>query len=136
VLADVGREFGRELFELGIVNQTSPVSGTAKDRLAAAGLMYLLSGENIALATSVEAAHRELMDNPVYRANILNPGFTRVGISALRSAAQGLMVTQEFGSKIGVGMTWHADAGDISNWETEPGCGCKRKGRDASLGSE
>jgi uncharacterized membrane protein required for colicin V production len=97
-LADVGRGFGRELFELGIVSQTSPVSGTAQDRLTAAGLMYLLSGENIALAASVEAAHRELMDNPAYRANILNPGFTRVGISALRGADHGLMVTQEFGS--------------------------------------
>jgi uncharacterized protein YkwD/uncharacterized membrane protein required for colicin V production len=97
-LAEVARAFGREMFELGLVSQTSPVSGTAKDRLAAAGLMYLLSGENIVLAPTARAAHDALMSAPAYRANILNPGFSRVGISAWRNDDLGLMVTQEFGS--------------------------------------
>ena len=39
------------------------------------------------------------MSSPAYRANILNPGFTRVGIAALRSEDYGLMVTQEFAGR-------------------------------------
>jgi uncharacterized protein YkwD len=74
------------------------VTGTPKDRIAAAGLMYLLSGENIAFAPTVEEAHEGLMNSPANRAHILNPGFTRVGVSALRSDEHGLMVVQEFGS--------------------------------------
>jgi uncharacterized protein YkwD len=90
-LAEVGRAHGHEMFGLG-----SPTFGNTADRLAAAGLVYPLIGENIALAPTAELAHDELMSSPAYRANILNPGFTRVGIAALRNADQGLMVTQEF----------------------------------------
>ena len=95
-LAEVGRAHSREMFALGYVGHVSPTTGSAADRLASAGLAYPLSGENIALAPTPEMAHEGLMNSPAYRANILNPGFTRVGIAALRSADHGLMVTQEF----------------------------------------
>jgi uncharacterized protein YkwD len=36
------------------------------------------------------------MNYPTYRANILNPGFTRVGIAALRDTDHELVVIQEF----------------------------------------
>ena len=83
---EVGRAHGREMFALGYFGHVSPTAGSAADRLAAAGLIYPLSGENIALAPGPEMAHERLMNSPAYRANILNPGFTRVGIAALRSA--------------------------------------------------
>jgi uncharacterized membrane protein required for colicin V production len=95
-LAEVGRAHGREMFALGFIGHVSPTTGSAADRLAAAGLSYPLSGENIALAPTAEVAHEGLMTSPTYRANVLNPGFTRVGIAALRSDGHGLMVTQEF----------------------------------------
>jgi uncharacterized protein YkwD/uncharacterized membrane protein required for colicin V production len=95
-LAEVGRAHGREMFALGYFGHVSPTAGSPADRLAAAGLIYALSDENIALTTGPEMAHEWLMNTPAYRANILNPGFTRVGIAALRSADQELMVTQEF----------------------------------------
>ena len=98
-LADVGRAHGHEMFELGFLSHVSPTTGSAADRLAAAGLAYLLSGENITLAPTAEVVHQGLMSNPAYRANILNPGFTRVGIAALRSEDHGLMVTQEFAGR-------------------------------------
>jgi len=95
-LAEVGRRHGREMFAIGFFSHTSPTSGSPADRLAAAGLEYSLSGENIALAPTPELAHEGLMNSPTHRANILNPGFTRVGIAALRGNGHGLMVTQEF----------------------------------------
>jgi uncharacterized protein YkwD/uncharacterized membrane protein required for colicin V production len=95
-LAEVALAHGREMFAQGYLGHVSPTSGSAADRLAGAGLIYPLSGENIALAPGPEMAHEQLMNSPAYRANILNPGFTRVGIAALRSSDQELMVTQEF----------------------------------------
>lgn len=95
-LADVGGRHGREMFALGYFSHTSPTFGSPADRLAAGGLEYPLSGENIALAPTAELAHEGLMNSPAHRANILNPAFTRVGIAALRSTDHGLMVTQEF----------------------------------------
>lgn len=95
-LAEVGRAHGREMFSLGFLGHVSPTTGSAADRLAAAGLAYPLSGENIALAPTAELAHEGLMNSPAYRANVLNPSFTRVGVAALRSAEHGLMVIQEF----------------------------------------
>jgi uncharacterized protein YkwD/uncharacterized membrane protein required for colicin V production len=95
-LAEVGHAHGREMFALGYFGHVSPKTGSAANRLASAGLIYPLSGENIALATGPEVAHEWLMNYPAYRANILNPGFTRVGITVLRSGDHELMVTQEF----------------------------------------
>ena len=95
-LAEVGRQHGREMFALGFFGHTSPTRGSPAERLAAAGLDYALSGENIALAPTAEQAHEHLMNSPAQRANILNPGFTRVGIAVLSSADHGLMITKEF----------------------------------------
>ena len=95
-LAEVGRAHGREMLALEYFGHVSPTTGSAADRLAAAGLIYPLSGENIALGTGPEVAHEWLMTYPAYRANILNSGFTRVGITALHSADHELIVTQEF----------------------------------------
>lgn len=95
-LADVGRQHAREMFALGYFGYTSPTTGEPADRLAVAGLSYALSAENIALAPTAEQAHEGLMNSPPHRANILNPGFTRVGVAVLRSADHGLMVTQQF----------------------------------------
>jgi uncharacterized protein YkwD/uncharacterized membrane protein required for colicin V production len=95
-LAEVGRAHGREMFALGYFGHVSPTTGSAADRLAAAGLVSPLSGENIALAPGPEVAHEQMMGRPADRANILNPGFTRVGIAALRSTDHELLVIQEF----------------------------------------
>ena len=95
-LAEVGRAHGREMFALGYIGHISPTTGSATDRLAAAGLVSPLSGENIALAPGPEEAHEQLMDRPADRANILNPGITRVGIAALRGTDHELLVIEEF----------------------------------------
>lgn len=43
-------------------------------------------GENVALNTSVDDAHRRLMDSPGHRANILSPDFSLLGISAVNAS--------------------------------------------------
>ena len=95
-LAAVGRAHSEEMFRLGYFAHVSPVTGDPSDRLNAAEVRYLVSGENLAYAPSVAVAHRGLMNSPGHRANILNPAFTRIGIGVVRSERRGLMVSQEF----------------------------------------
>lgn len=95
-LATVGRTHSTEMFQLGYFAHESPVSGELVDRLEAAGLSWLVTGENLALAPDVAEAHDGLMGSPGHRANILNPAFTRVGIGVIASPANGVMVTQVF----------------------------------------
>jgi uncharacterized membrane protein required for colicin V production len=95
-LATVARSHADEMFRLGYFAHESPISGEVADRLDAAGLSWLVTGENLALAQDVGEAHQGLMESPGHRANILNPAFTRVGIGVIRSPANGVMVTQVF----------------------------------------
>jgi len=51
------------------------------DRLDAAGITYSLAGENIAIGyTTPEAVMDGWMNSPGHKANILNAGFTQLGI--------------------------------------------------------
>ena len=95
-LAAIGREHSEEMFRLGYFAHTSPVEGDPGARLEAADVLYLVSGENLAFAPTVEIAHAGLMNSPGHRANILNPAFTRLGVGVVRSERRGLMITQEF----------------------------------------
>lgn len=95
-LTAVARDHGNEMFRLGYFAHESPVTGDPSDRLGAAGIPYLVSGENLAFAPTVEIAHRGLMQSPGHRANILNPAFTRLGVGVIRSENRGLMFSQEF----------------------------------------
>lgn len=97
-LTGVARAHSEEMFRLGYFAHDSPVTGTPADRLAAAGVRYLLMGENLAFAPTLEIAHERLIGSPTHRANILNPAFTRLGVGVIRSPNRGLMVSQEFAS--------------------------------------
>jgi uncharacterized protein YkwD len=95
-LAVVARQHGEEMFQLGYFAHDSPVTGTPGDRIAAADIQAVATGENLAYAPSLRVAHEGLMNSPGHRANILNPAFTRLGIGVIRSENRGLMFVQEF----------------------------------------
>ena len=79
----------------GFFSHTSPTTGRIGDRMAAAGIPYLVVGENLALAATARTVHEGLMDSPGHRANILGERFTRVGVGVIRGP-YGLMVVQVF----------------------------------------
>ncbi len=95
-LTAVSRGHSEEMFRLGYFAHTSPVTGNSGDRLNAAGVTYLVAGENLAFAPSVTTAHTRLMQSPDHYANIMNPNFTRIGIGIVEADNRGLMVTQTF----------------------------------------
>lgn len=95
-LSTVARFHGIEMFHEGYFSHESPITGTPFDRLRARGISYRLAGENLAFAPDVERAHEGLMDSPGHRANILEPGYRRVGIGVIESDTHGSMYVQVF----------------------------------------
>jgi uncharacterized protein YkwD len=95
-LRQVARAHSLEMFQLNYFSHTSPTSGSPFDRMRAAGISFVVAGENLAYAPTVEIAHQGLMNSPGHRANILRSEFGRVGIGVIRSQFQGSMFTQDF----------------------------------------
>lgn len=79
----------------GFVGHHSPTTGTPRDRLYAAGVRPLASGENVALNRHLSDAHAGLMRSLGHRRNILAADFTHLGLGATRGP-DGWYVTQLF----------------------------------------
>lgn len=95
-LTRVARAHSRDMFARSYFSHVSPDRDDPFDRMREAKVRYLVAGENLALARTLPAAHRGLMESPGHRANILRPQFGRVGIGVLDGGVHGLMVTQNF----------------------------------------
>ena len=95
-LTPVARAHSNDMFKRGYFAHETPEGKSPFDRMKAANVRFLNAGENLALAQTLEIAHNGLMNSPGHRANILNPGFNRVGIGVLDGGFYGLMISQEF----------------------------------------
>ncbi|VWX60557.1 conserved membrane hypothetical protein [Burkholderiales bacterium 8X] len=93
---EVSRDHSRDMFARSYFSHVTPDGLDPFDRIRRADLRFLLAGENLALARTLEMAHQGLMNSPGHRANILRPGFGRVGIGIVDGGRYGLMVTQTF----------------------------------------
>jgi uncharacterized protein YkwD len=92
----VGRAHSKDMFVRGYFAHENPDGKSPFDRMRAANLKFTTAGENLALAQTLEIAHRNLMNSPGHRANIMNPSFGRVGIGIMDGGFYGLMISQEF----------------------------------------
>jgi len=72
-----------------------PGEPVLSDRLAAKGVRFNASAENVAFATDWEDLHPSLMQSAGHRANILNPKYDQVGI-AVALGPNGYYVVQDF----------------------------------------
>jgi uncharacterized protein YkwD len=87
----------QDMSENNYFSHTSPTQGDFTARIRASGVKYTSAGENIAQYGSVEAAEAGFMNSPGHRANILNTGFTRVGIGIVYNQSKGAYyITQWF----------------------------------------
>jgi uncharacterized protein YkwD len=94
-LADVAASHATEMYADGYFSHVSAETGTVSDRLAAAGIPFVLAGENLALAATPGQVHDGLMDSTGHRENILRREFRRVGVAAV-DGPLGLMTVQVF----------------------------------------
>lgn len=95
-LTNVARAHSQDMFSKGYFAHVSPDGITPADRIRAAGIKYLITGENLALGPTLRICHTGLMNSPGHRANILHKSYGRVGIGVLDGGLRGLMVSQEF----------------------------------------
>jgi uncharacterized protein YkwD len=92
----VARKHSLDMFNRGYFSHFTPEGRSPFDRMASGDVIFLIAGENLALAQSLGIAHAGLMKSPGHRANILNPAFGRLGIGILDGGIYGLMITQNF----------------------------------------
>lgn len=92
----VARAHSNDMFVRGFFAHTNLNGKDPFDRMNAAKVSFRTAGENLALAQTVEMAHRNLMNSPGHRANILQPAYGRLGIGILDGGYYGLMISQEF----------------------------------------
>lgn len=95
-LTRVARLHSQDMFARGYFAHISPDGITPAERVRAAGIQYLITGENLALGPTLQICHTGLMNSPGHRANILHKSYGRVGIGILDGGLRGLMVSQEF----------------------------------------
>ncbi len=95
-LVETARRKSLDMVSRGYFGHTSPTYGQPWDMWKAAGIGFLLGGENLAGAPSVEIAFNNLMNSPGHRANILNRNYTHIGIGIVDGGPYGKMVTQHF----------------------------------------
>lgn len=92
----VARMHSGDMLAKGYFSHINKEGKTPFNRARDQGVGFLSSGENLALAPTLDLAHSGLMNSPGHRANILHPAFGRVGIGILDGGKYGLMVTQNF----------------------------------------
>lgn len=95
-LQKIGRDYSKDMFQRGYFSHFSPEGLTVADRALKAGIDFLVIGENLAYAPSLESAHKGLMDSKSHRENILSTDYTKIGIGIIDGGIYGKMFTQVF----------------------------------------
>jgi uncharacterized YkwD family protein len=91
-LSRVARIKSEDMMANRFFSHTSPTYGSPFQMMRTFGINFRAAGENIARTSSVANAHNGLMNSEGHRRNILNPGFTHIGIGI----AGGRYYTQMF----------------------------------------
>jgi uncharacterized protein YkwD len=95
-IAQVARAHSLDMFVKGYFAHVNLEGKDPFERMKDANIRFVNAGENLALAQTLEIAHKNLMNSPGHRANILSPNFGRLGIGVLDGGFYGLMISQEF----------------------------------------
>lgn len=92
----IARRHSADMFTRGYFSHYSPEGKTVVGRAEEAGVDFLVIGENLAYAPTVELAHRGLMNSEGHKANILSKDYGKIGIGVLDGGVYGRMFTQVF----------------------------------------
>lgn len=102
-LREIARGHSSDMLKRGYFSHYSPdpANGGAEgktiaDRAEIAGIDFLVIGENLAYAPSLELAHKGLMNSEGHRVNILSTDYNKIGIGVMDGGIYGKMFTQVF----------------------------------------
>ena len=95
-LQKIARGHSNDMLERGYFSHYSPEGLTVADRAVKMGVDFLIVGENLAFAPSLESAHNGLMNSKGHRENILSTDYGKIGIGVMDGGVYGKMFTQVF----------------------------------------
>ena len=95
-LRGIARFHSADMFVGGYFSHYSPEGLNVADRAIKAGIDFLVIGENLAYAPTLQSAHKGLMNSPGHRANILSVDFGKIGIGVMDGGIYEQMFTQVF----------------------------------------
>jgi hypothetical protein len=95
-LVQAAREHSRKMADRRTLSHVLPGEQGVAERLAATGLRFNRSGENVGYNTDFDGLHSGWMHSPPHRKNILNPDYTLVGIGVARGEDGVYWATQDF----------------------------------------
>lgn len=95
-LREVARGHSADMFRRGYFSHFTPEGRDLADRAKEGKINFLVIGENLAFAPTLELAHQGLMNSPGHKANILSDDYQNIGIGAAVSSQYGIMFTQVF----------------------------------------
>lgn len=93
--AVAARKHSQLLAQHGDLSHQFEKEEPVQQRIAATGLRFTDSAENVAVADAPDEANMALMLSPGHRANIMNPRYNAVGIGVYEAKGR-LWVTQDF----------------------------------------
>jgi uncharacterized protein YkwD len=97
--SEVASAHCRDMRDHGFVGHTSPTTGSAAQRVSAAGIRTGTVLENIGRGYGLEEVHQGLMSSPGHRDNVLSPRVTHVGVGLVQEGEAdhpSFLVTQVF----------------------------------------
>lgn len=95
-LCNVARTHATDMWKRKYFSHYSPEGEDVGDRLGNVGIIYLIAGENLALAPTLTLAHSGLMNSEGHKANILEQKFNKIGIGVVDNGIYGKMFVQVF----------------------------------------
>jgi len=95
-LVTPARNHATDMWEQEFFGHISPQGQDVGDRLDAEEVDFHLAGENLALAPTLETAHKGLMNSQGHRENILDEDYKQVGIGVIDNGVYGKMFVQVF----------------------------------------
>lgn len=95
-LTKLGENYAKDMIQRNFFAHTDPDGRSPFDRMANAGISYKTAGENLAINTNVTTAETAFMNSSGHRANILNSGYTDVGVGVAYDSKGSAYVVQEF----------------------------------------
>ena len=95
-LTQAAREHSQSMADARTLTHVLPGEQGVAERLAATGMRFNRSGENVGYNTDFNGLHSGWMHSPPHRKNILNPDYTLAGIGVVRGADGVYWATQDF----------------------------------------
>ncbi len=95
-LTEAARQHSQRMADSNSLGHVLPGEQQVAERLAATGLHFNRSGENVAYNTDCSGVHTGFMNSPPHKENILGANYTQVGVGIARDESGIYWVTEDF----------------------------------------